>query len=109
MKALIHVGEKSQWNIAVGNTKNLKVIHPNANVIIVVNSVAVRIFETPSDELTEQLKILHDLNAVVKLCKNALNSNNIDEDNLPEFTEVVPAGIAEIVERQNEGYAYVSP
>ncbi|NLY20723.1 MAG: hypothetical protein GXZ08_05535, partial [Tissierellia bacterium] len=49
MKALIHVGEKSQWNIAVGNTKNLNIVHPDANVIIVVNSVAVRIFENPSD------------------------------------------------------------
>jgi len=42
-------------------------------------------------------------------CRNALKGQLVDEESLPDFVTVVPAGITEIVRKQAEGYAYIKP
>lgn len=109
MKVVIHVGRTDQWKVAVGNSKNLKSIREDAIIEIVVNSGGINLFKTISQELREQLSLLSELNVKIKLCRNALNLYQIIESSLPDGVEVIPAGIVELVERQEEGYAYISP
>ncbi|WP_207204831.1 DsrE family protein [Neobittarella massiliensis] len=46
---------------------------------------------------------------VFTACQNALRANGISTQALPGFVHTVPAGIAELVDRQEEGWAYVKP
>lgn len=41
------------------------------------------------------------------VCQNTMNQRNIKEDELIEEAEIVPAGIAEIVEKQEQGWSYI--
>ena len=42
-------------------------------------------------------------------CRNSLVGNKIDEKLLPNFVEVVPSGVTELIKKQAEGYAYIKP
>ena len=46
---------------------------------------------------------------VVAACQNALRANQIDPQQLPDFVRVVPAGVVEIAQRQEEGFSYIKP
>jgi intracellular sulfur oxidation DsrE/DsrF family protein len=41
------------------------------------------------------------------VCENTLKNRNISKDLLIPNVEFVPAGIAEIVEKQEEGWSYI--
>ena len=43
------------------------------------------------------------------LCKNALDANKMTAADLWPGCEVVPAGLVDIVELQNKGFAYIRP
>lgn len=42
-------------------------------------------------------------------CRNALLGNSIAENTLCPFVHTVPAGVAELAEKQRDGYAYIKP
>ncbi len=43
------------------------------------------------------------------VCKTSLKGLGIDENNIPKFISVVPAGVTELARKENEGYAYLKP
>ena len=45
----------------------------------------------------------------MRMCKNALDANKMTAADLWPGCEVVPAGLVEIVELQNKGFAYIRP
>lgn len=118
LKALLHVDELAKWRITLANTKNLiqDVGLEQVMVEIVANGAAVQIFALKEEkldkerlELLEQMKELSKHNVVIVACRNALKANSINEELLPDFVTVVPAGITRIIIRQAENYAYVKP
>ena len=109
MKVVIHVGNASQWDTAVKNSNNLKAVEADAVIEIVVNAGGVTLFRKPDAPLLEQMSSLAAIDTPVKLCRNALVADDIQESSLPDGAQVVPAGIVELIQRQEEGYAYISP
>lgn len=109
MKVVIHVGSIVQWNVAVTNSVNLRAASSEATIEIVVNSAAMSLFKEFSEDLNVSLKKLSEVDATVKLCRNAIRAQGIDESTLPSDLEVVPAGILELIKLQDRGYAYISP
>lgn len=58
----------------------------------------------------DKMKSLIDQGAVFAVCANTLNDNGLDPDrDLAIPMKVVPAGVAELVKLQQEGYAYIKP
>jgi intracellular sulfur oxidation DsrE/DsrF family protein len=45
----------------------------------------------------------------VAACANTMRSQNLTVDNLIDGVRVVPAGVAELVRKQREGWAYLRP
>ncbi|MBC7342277.1 MAG: DsrE family protein [Clostridia bacterium] len=64
---------------------------------------------TPGLPLIDRMNELAHMGVRFAACRNALRSHSISEDRLPEFCQVVPAGITEIAKKQTEGYAYIKP
>lgn len=115
MKLLLHVSDNDRWSMALTNAINFlkDVGGDNADVVIVANGAAAASYAY-SDKV-ETMEVLADKGVQFKACRNSLKklcaegSVCINEDALPSFVKVVPAGISEIVYKQQEGYAYVKP
>lgn len=56
-----------------------------------------------------RLRELLSRGVAVAACANTMREKNISTEGLVEGVHVVPAGIAELVRRQREGWAYVRP
>lgn len=115
LKVLFHVNEVDRWGIALGNITNLliDVGEGNADVIVLANGPSVSAYADA--EKIEMMRGLSEKGVRFLACRNSLKkmcSDNvicINEETLPSFIGVVPAGITEIIKRQHEGYAYVKP
>lgn len=116
MKVIFHVDEMQKWELTLGNVKNLisyaQLRNINLQAIVLANSKAVKALTTAEAEtlgLLEPLLELLDNGVTVSACRNALNKENISEKDLLTNVVVVPAGVAELVLKQAEGYAYIRP
>ena len=56
-----------------------------------------------------QVRELLSRGVSVAACANTMREKNVSVDALIEGVHVVPAGIAELVRKQREGWAYVRP
>ena len=128
LEVLFHVNESGRWQIVLVNIANFlnDVGQGNADIEVVANGEAVSIFgnrcllaggegqgascgTTANGSLVEQMKKLSEMGVNFIACRNALKGQSIEEDSLPNFLTVVPAGITEIARKQAEGYAYIKP
>lgn len=115
LKALLHVNETGRWKTALGNAENLlKLAGENgADIIVIGNGRSVINYGTA--ELQTTMRSLAEQGVNFFACGNSMRKMkeegqlSIDETQLPAYVKVVPAGIAAIIEKQNEGYAYVKP
>lgn len=116
MKICFHVDEETRWKTCLGNVYNtLKYLNEHqqaGDVLVVVNAAAVKqLTSNGADEagFLDELKDYLRQGVQIKACENALRGYQIDEKDLVEGILIVPAAIIELVERQNEGYAYIRP
>ncbi|MDO4641844.1 MAG: DsrE family protein [Neisseria sp.] len=48
-------------------------------------------------------------NVKFAVCHNSLTGLNIKPTSIPQFIEIVPAGVTELVRKEQEGYVYLKP
>ena len=95
MKILFHVDDTDRLSMAATNAANaVKYVQDN--------------------ELTLEAEIVVNGEAVTGLvrraaCQNALNAHQLSKEDLCDFVTIVPAGVIELAQRQEEGYAYIKP
>lgn len=111
MKALFHIDENERWPRVLLNIKNfIQDTGPGGAVIeVVANGAGVLAYTGGDGEMLAQMGELGRAGVLFVACRNALKMNGIAEEKLPGFITVVPAGITEIVKKQDEGYAYIKP
>ena len=115
LKVLFHVNEIDRWNVALGNIANLinDVGKDNVDAVVLANGPSVAAYvdaekvETMKGLFEKGIKFLACRNSLKKMCSEGVVC--INEENLPSFVSVVPAGITEIIKKQHEGYAYEKP
>ena len=78
-------------------------------LVLVANGPAVKLFVPAQAELQKTAEELMARGLKLRLCKNALDANKMTAADLGPGCEVVPAGLVEIVELQNKGFAYIRP
>ncbi|MEG6523808.1 DsrE family protein [Desulfotomaculum sp. 1211_IL3151] len=112
-KVLFHVSDNEIWPGVLANITNfLKDVGPQeAEVEVVVNSAAVNTFYQTEEkkEILARMAELNDVGVVFKACRNSLRSFDLDEGQRPNFVEVIPAGITELVKKQADGFGYIRP
>ena len=115
LKVLLHTNEKDRWKVALGNAENLlkAVGEGSVDIVMIGNGESVIAYER-SPHL-DSMKALAKKGVTFFACRNSMRKMkeegriSITERELPAFVTVVPAGIVAIIEKQNEGYAYVKP
>lgn len=110
--AVIHIdfGEESRFRLVARNCENYLKALPDEKfeLVVVANGDAVTLF-TGREDLRELAAPLMANGVRFKICANALAEHNIDPVKLWPGCLVVPAGLAEIVKLQKQGYAYLKP
>lgn len=116
MRVIFHVDEMEKWGTALTNAENLLDYCEERKKIcvmeILANGEAVRLLAAENAEasgFSGRLQALSERTAVFAACNNALKKFRIDREALLPFVTVVPAGVAELVEKQEEGFAYIKP
>jgi len=111
-KVIFHVDEMEKWGLTLANTRNLITALQGSklSIEILANSEAVRQL-VASNNTEGNLKTLRDLSTSVTFasCHNSLRTLGINPSSLLDFVSVVPSGVAELVIKQHEGYAYIKP
>lgn len=110
---LFHVDEMEKWELTLQNVRNIISFYQKRNVFvtveIVANSAAVTVLQDAGNEMLYTLSALAQEGVMISACNNALHAFGIAHEKVPDYITVVPAGVAEIAEKQWEGYAYLKP
>lgn len=112
-EVIFHIDEINKWELLLANVSNLLAAIDDEDfyVEVLANSEAVKYYDMTQD-LDADINTMGDLNMKgVKFvaCNNALKANNIEKHNIIHFVNIVPAGVLELLVKQNEGYAYIKP
>ncbi len=122
VKVVFHIDEVEKWSLLIANVRNLvKVVDIAAsNIVVLVNSKAVIIFDQhtfnghPFDRKlqpshVDSIQELAEQGIEFFVCQNSLNGLSISVESLPEYVEVVPVGVLELINKQGDGFAYIKP
>ena len=111
-KIVIQVSDNdpAKWNLALNNAKNLQDDVGAANVDIEIVAygpgIAMLKLESPTgSRVADAMKA----NIRVLACENTMRGQKLTRDDMLPALSYVPAGVTQIMTRQNEGWAYLRP
>ncbi|MGY0836856.1 DsrE family protein [Aerococcus urinaeequi] len=105
-RAIFHVHEMKEWENLLPTIQNALNDVEDLQVIVLANGRAVRI--ALREAYYQDLEKLVKQGVTIELCQHALQAQGIDPEmvNNHLFTPVT-SGIAELINRQHDGYAYI--
>lgn len=112
-RVIFHIDELQKWNLLLHNVKNLLASYDDRSGVcieVLANSEAVKAYVRnggPADY--NAMEALSQKHVTFTACSNALNGMHISQEQLFPFVNVVPAGVRELVDKQQQGYAYIKP
>lgn len=111
-KAIFHIDQLEKWDLLTKSVSNLleDMSDVQVDVEVLANGGATAYFDSTNDAIETDvynLKKLQEQGVVIIGCNNSLTNQGITKENLYPFVKVVPAGVSELVKKQNEGYAYI--
>jgi intracellular sulfur oxidation DsrE/DsrF family protein len=112
LRVVVHVDEASadRQHLALGNVANLldDAASAGAEIEIVFNGPAISVVSTES-RLAGDLSALRARGVGLLACRNSMVSAGLSSEGLMDGVSVIPSGIAHLVRRQHDGWAYVRP
>lgn len=109
MNVIFHVNESERFNHCFSNVSNLlkgRALEEVDDIRILMNGPSVELTQKNVEEKIEELL---NSNINISVCQNSLNKLKIDSNELCEGIEIVPAGVFELMKRQEQGYSYIKP
>lgn len=111
-KIVIQVSDNdpAKWNLALNNAKNLQddVGATNVDIAIVAYGPGIGMLklESPTGaRVADALKA----NVRVVACENTMRGQKLTKDDMLPAIAYVPAGVTEIMKKQQDGWAYLRP
>src|SRR5438128_1254534 len=103
-------GESAKWNLALNNARNLQSDLGAANVAIEIVAYGPGIGMLKADSLVAN-RIGEALSAGVKVvaCENTMRAQKLTKPDMLDGIGYVSAGVTEIMQRQQQGWAYLRP
>lgn len=105
----ISTTKASSWKVAVRNIRNLEMAGTNGHHIeVVVLGPAIRILLKDSP-VARNLKALYASGVTIDACEAAILRAKLKPGVILPFVHYVRSGVAEVVHRERQGWAYVRP
>ena len=97
-----------QWTAALNNVENIRVALGTAiEIEVVAHSKGLGMLISKDNALTDRMKMLADGGVVFAACENTMRRKNVKKEDLLPFATTVPSGVAEVVLKQEAGWAYL--
>ena len=103
-------GDAAKWNLALNNAKNLQADLGAANVDIEIVAYGPGIGMLKADSVVGT-RVDEALGAGVKVvaCENTMRGQKLTKPDMLAGVGYVSAGVVEIMQRQQQGWAYIRP
>jgi intracellular sulfur oxidation DsrE/DsrF family protein len=103
-----NANDSLQQKAFVKQLENLIEYWPKAKCEVVLYNQGLELLMKTNTKYYENLVALHNKGVRFVICENTLKNRKINKDLFdPLLVEYVPAGIAEIVEKQEQGWSYI--
>ena len=96
-----------QQKAIINQLNNLTTHWPAAKYEVVIHSMGLPFVMSGKSKQIQAIKALRAKGVRFLVCENTLKSQKIAKDQLILEVEYVPVGIAEIVEKQEQGWTYI--
>jgi hypothetical protein len=103
-------GDDTAWTSVVAhvnNTMNALADDGGSEVEVVFWGPGIEMIKKTNTAYEERLKRLADRGVKLLACRNAMKNRKVKTEDLFPFTGQVDSGIAEIVKKQEAGWAYI--
>ena len=102
--------DPANWNLALNNAKNIQADLGAANVDIEVVAYGPGINMLKADSVVGN-RVGEALGAGVKIvaCENTMRNQKLVRADMHPNVTYVPAGVVQIIQRQQQGWAYLRP
>jgi uncharacterized protein len=113
-KAVFHmnVAQGSDWGAMIRNINNLQTALEGSGdllVAIVFHGPGLGMLLKTNTSQQAALQALADKGVEMAACQNTMQGMNLTADDLFEFAVEVDSGVAELVRKQHQGWAYIKP
>jgi intracellular sulfur oxidation DsrE/DsrF family protein len=96
-----------QQKAIINQLKNLTTHWPNAKYEVVIHSMGLPLVISSKSKQIEAIKELRAKGVRFLVCENTMKNQKVTRDQLIPEVEYVPVGIAEIIEKQEQGWSYI--
>ena len=104
----LNSADTAVWNSTLGNIKNLQKIWPGQlQIEVVIHGKALGFAIKEKTHVESEIKALMSDNLTFRACENTMKKNAVTKDMLLSGIETVPSGVAEIILKQEQGWAYL--
>lgn len=97
---LMHQGLTRQLN-------NVLKHWPSAQIEVVVHNAGLDFMHLENSSVKKEVPELQARGVVFAVCENTLRRKKVSKESIMAGAKFVPVGIAEIVEKQEEGFSYI--
>jgi uncharacterized protein len=111
-RMVIQVSESdpATWNLALNNAKNIQkdVGKDKVDLEIVAFGPGIGMLKAES-EVANRINEAVDSGVQVMACQNTMRNQKLNKEDMNAKVGYVPSGVVEIMQRQQQGYAYLRP
>jgi len=98
-----------RWDGVLNNVENLRHAfgERNTEVEVVVHGKALPLLQRTNTAMSERMRDLSEKGVTFAACENTMRRMNVTREMLLPFAVTVDAGVAELVRKQEAGWAYI--
>ncbi|WP_081652415.1 DsrE family protein [Cyclobacterium qasimii] len=100
-------GEVADQNKAIAQLNNILKALPNAEIEVVCHSGALPMVLKEKSQVLEGIVKLQSRGVVFAACENTMRRAKASKEDLVDGAITVPSGLAEIIIKQEQGWAYI--
>jgi intracellular sulfur oxidation DsrE/DsrF family protein len=102
--------DPKKWNLALNNAKNVQVDlgADKTEIEIVAYGPGIGMLKADA-EVANRIEEAAAAGVKVVACENTMKAQKLSRDDMHKNIEYVPAGVVQLMRRQQQGYAYIRP
>ncbi|MDO6435983.1 DsrE family protein [Cyclobacterium sp. 1_MG-2023] len=100
-------GEMKDQNKAIGQLNNILKALPKAEIEVICHGNALPMLLKTESQVKEGIADLQQRGVIFAACENTMKRAKVSKDDLIPGSITVPSGLAEIIIRQEQGWAYI--
>lgn len=99
----------ASWEGVLNNLENARqALGPDRTTLeLVVHGPAIGFVLPAHQRGAKRMQALADQGVIFAACRNSMNRKKLTDSDLLPFVKVVPAGVAEVVLKQEDGWSYL--